>query len=89
MPRQLGRLPPSTSGCTSMPACMPPSTSGCPLQGAYEDRQAVHLVMDLCSGGELFDRWGPACPPFAYLPARLHVCPPACRCRSPVIANQL
>lgn len=27
------------------------------LQGAYEDKQAVHLVMDLCSGGELFDRW--------------------------------
>ena len=26
------------------------------LQGVYEDRQAVHLVMDLCSGGELFDR---------------------------------
>ena len=26
------------------------------LKDAFEDRQAVHLVMDLCSGGELFDR---------------------------------
>ncbi len=25
------------------------------LMDAFEDRQAVHLVMDLCSGGELFD----------------------------------
>jgi len=26
------------------------------LKGAYEDDQAVHLVMELCEGGELFDR---------------------------------
>ncbi|KAI3823385.1 hypothetical protein L1987_04820 [Smallanthus sonchifolius] len=26
------------------------------IQGAYEDSVAVHLVMELCSGGELFDR---------------------------------
>ncbi|KAK9072727.1 hypothetical protein SSX86_009162 [Deinandra increscens subsp. villosa] len=26
------------------------------IKGAYEDSVAVHLVMDLCSGGELFDR---------------------------------
>lgn len=26
------------------------------LKGAYEDKAAVHLVMELCAGGELFDR---------------------------------
>ncbi|GLJ44844.1 hypothetical protein SUGI_0943380 [Cryptomeria japonica] len=26
------------------------------LQGAYEDKQSVNLVMELCAGGELFDR---------------------------------
>ncbi|XP_076903855.1 calcium-dependent protein kinase 26-like isoform X2 [Bidens hawaiensis] len=26
------------------------------IRGAYEDSVAVHLVMELCSGGELFDR---------------------------------
>jgi calcium-dependent protein kinase len=26
------------------------------LKGTYEDDQAVHLVMELCEGGELFDR---------------------------------
>jgi calcium-dependent protein kinase len=26
------------------------------IKGAYEDQAAVHLVMELCAGGELFDR---------------------------------
>ena len=25
-------------------------------RGVYEDKQSVHIVMELCSGGELFDR---------------------------------
>ena len=26
------------------------------FRGAYEDESSVHLVMELCNGGELFDR---------------------------------
>jgi calcium-dependent protein kinase len=26
------------------------------FKGAYEDKQNLHLIMELCSGGELFDR---------------------------------
>lgn len=26
------------------------------LKAAYEDHEAVHIIMELCEGGELFDR---------------------------------
>ncbi|PKA59946.1 Calcium-dependent protein kinase 8 [Apostasia shenzhenica] len=35
---------------------MPPHTNVVRLKDAYEDDNAVHLVMELCEGGELFDR---------------------------------
>ena len=34
--------------------CGQPNVVG--LKGAYEDKHNVHLVMELCAGGELFDR---------------------------------
>ena len=34
--------------------CGQPNVVG--LRGAYEDKHNVHLVMELCAGGELFDR---------------------------------
>eukprot|EP00850_Spirogloea_muscicola_P004316 SM000018S03681 [mRNA] locus=s18:768646:772669:- [translate_table: standard] len=35
---------------------LPPHPNIVGLKGVYEDKQAVHLVMELCEGGELFDR---------------------------------
>ncbi|KAI3782554.1 hypothetical protein L2E82_12605 [Cichorium intybus] len=35
---------------------MPPHQNIVSLKGTYEDDNAVHLVMELCEGGELFDR---------------------------------
>ena len=35
---------------------MPNHPSIVSLKDAYEDDHAVHLVMELCEGGELFDR---------------------------------
>ncbi|KAI5061885.1 hypothetical protein GOP47_0022424 [Adiantum capillus-veneris] len=35
---------------------LPPHPNIVTLKGVYEDDNAVHLVMELCEGGELFDR---------------------------------
>ena len=35
---------------------MPPHPNIVTLKDTYEDDSAVHLVMELCEGGELFDR---------------------------------
>lgn len=35
---------------------LPPHPHIVTLKGVYEDDNAVHLVMELCEGGELFDR---------------------------------
>ncbi|EFJ22116.1 calcium dependent protein kinase 7 [Selaginella moellendorffii] len=35
---------------------LPPHPNIVALKGAYEDERAVHIVMELCAGGELFDR---------------------------------
>lgn len=35
---------------------MPPHPNIVSLKDTYEDDSAVHLVMELCEGGELFDR---------------------------------
>ena len=35
---------------------LPAHANICRMLGAYEDEQALHIVTEICTGGELFDR---------------------------------
>lgn len=37
-------------------SALPDHSNVVKLKATYEDKEAVHLVMELCEGGELFDR---------------------------------
>jgi hypothetical protein len=46
--------------CVLMPSCCAgtsrPTLARCPaLQSTHEDKDYIHIVMELCQGGELFD----------------------------------